>query len=67
MDYQARVRRTAVDYIDRYGDDAVEFVRRLFVMAHRDGDRQGVRRARDVAIAADELLMARQSDACGRH
>ena len=63
MDYRARVWRTAADYVDRYGDDAVEFVRRIFVMAHRDGDGAGARRARDVAIAADALLMARSPGA----
>jgi hypothetical protein len=67
MDYATRVRRTAADYVDRYGEEAVEFVRRLFVLAHHDSDGEGARRARDVAVAADSLLMARQSDACGRH
>jgi hypothetical protein len=67
MDHQARVNRTAADYVDQYGDGAVEFLRRIFVMAHRDGDGEGARRARDVAVAADALLMAHRSEACRRH
>jgi hypothetical protein len=65
MDYATKVRRTAACYVDRYGDDAVEFVRQFFLMAHRDGDHAAARVARDIGIAADDLLMSRSEARSG--
>jgi hypothetical protein len=59
MDYHVQVRSTAADYVERYGENAVEFVRQLYLMAHRDGDEEAARLTRDVAVAADELLAGR--------
>ena len=59
MDYATKVRRTAAEYVERYGDGAVEIIRKLCIRAHRDGDVDALRIARDVGVAADEMLMAR--------
>jgi hypothetical protein len=59
MDYAPEVQRTAVRFVEKYGEGAVEVIRQLCLEAHRKGDAVAFQLSRDIGVAADEILMAR--------
>jgi hypothetical protein len=59
MDRTAEARVVAQGYIERYGEAAVEVIRRYSVEAHRNGDHRLYWAWRDIGVAADGLLAER--------
>ena len=57
--YAVIVRRTALTYINQYGDDAVEIIRDQCVRAYEAGNRSAFEAWRDVGVVADRILLAR--------
>ena len=57
--YAVMVRRTALTYINQYGDDAVEVIRDQCVRAYKAGHRGAFEAWRDVGVVADGILIAR--------
>jgi hypothetical protein len=57
--YAAIIRRTALTFINRYGDDAVEVIRDRCVRAYKAGHRGAFEAWRDVGVVADDILLAR--------
>jgi hypothetical protein len=56
MDRRQEARRIAAEYVERYGERAVEVIRRYCVEAHARGHHDLYRGWRDVGVAADELV-----------
>jgi hypothetical protein len=57
--YAVIVRRTALTFINQYGDDAVEVIRDRCVRAYEAGHRGAFEAWRDVGVVADGILLAR--------
>jgi hypothetical protein len=56
MDYAAKVQRTAAKYVATYGEDAIELIRGFCIEAHAERNFIALRVARDVGMAAEEIL-----------
>jgi hypothetical protein len=59
MDRKQEVRKIAAEYVERYGEAAVEVIRRYCIEAHARGHHSLYRGWRDIGVAADDLVAER--------